>query len=332
MKKSILNFAELTRAYSLPLSISSWFVALCFAYPAAALRDVVLTFITIICLHMGGNLFDDLIDVKNELKKNGGDLSKVNFNIGSNKAHLILDGTFTFQNVYFILFVLFAIPFIIGLFYTVTIGLIIPVLALIILGICMFYPYSSKYKAGDLIISFLTGPMVIYCTYLALTSYYYFKKPFYSLGFFSISIFLMILGFCFVHTLMDWEHDEARGKMTLVRLIGDKQNALRVLGIIISLAYLNVIYLAILGVLPKMFLLILITLPISIELVKSMYNYINIIDAPLKPKWYLGPMENWEEIEKTGNKYFMYRFLLGRNTLLAFSVISGIIALIFMNY
>ena len=330
MKKNILDFAELTRAYSLPLSLSSWLVALCFGIHSASFTDIILTFITIACIHLGGNLYDDFVDVKRELKKNGGDLSKISFDIGSNKARLIIDGTYSFGNIYFILFVLFAIPAIIGLFYTITIGAVIPVLALIILLICAFYPYSSKYGIGDIIISFLTGPMVLYCSYFVFTYNTPFRGTFYSLGFFSISIFLMILAFCLVHTLMDWEHDEKRGKLTLCRLLKTKQNALVVMSICIALAYLNVLYLALLGVVPSTFLFILITLPIPIELIKSMYNYINIIDAPLKRKWYLGPMEGWEEIEKTGNKYFMYRFLLGRNTLLIFSIVSGILALILM--
>ena len=68
-KKNIADFFELTRAYSLLMSIAPWFLTFIWAQiylpsPLSAL----LTLLGIICVHLGTNLLDDYIDVKKELK------------------------------------------------------------------------------------------------------------------------------------------------------------------------------------------------------------------------------------------------------------------------
>ncbi|MCD8025137.1 MAG: hypothetical protein LUE64_06335, partial [Candidatus Gastranaerophilales bacterium] len=64
------KFCELTRSYSLPVSIAPFLAAFCFAVKTSFFIDVVfctntlLLFISVVLLHLGYNLFDDYIDIK----------------------------------------------------------------------------------------------------------------------------------------------------------------------------------------------------------------------------------------------------------------------------
>ncbi len=322
------NFFELTRAYSIQMSIMPWFVAVCFAsFTMPQMLDVLLTLIVVVCLHLGANLLDDYIDVKMEAKKFGGDLSKISFNIGKNKAELILKGAYSMFEVAFIIFILFAIPAIIGVYYTILYGPVIPLLALATLALCALYPISTKYGLGEVIVGFLFGPMLTFGTYFVLTGPYPFEIGYYTLGYFSISLAFLTMVLLHTHALMDFDYDIQRGRKTLCTVFKTKANALYTLGVLILLAYLNIVYLIGFGVLSRSFLLVFLTIPIALKLVKSMGDYINVRDVALEPKWWMGPMEGWQEICARNNQYFMFRFYLARNLMFGFALIASIVCL-----
>ena len=63
MKTTIKNFMELTRMWSVQLSIAPFVVALLWALGYGVSKfNVILAFVAVICLHLGGNLLDDIID------------------------------------------------------------------------------------------------------------------------------------------------------------------------------------------------------------------------------------------------------------------------------
>jgi hypothetical protein len=130
------------------------------------------------------------------------------------------------------------------------------------------------------------------------------------------------------HALMDFDYDVKRGRKTLCTIFKTKSNALYTLGVLIFLAYLNVVYLVAFGILPKMFLFVFLSLPIAVKLIKSMSDYINVKDVPLVPKWWMGPMEGWKKICEQNNHYFMFRFYLARNLMFSFAIISCVVCLI----
>ena len=59
-------------------------------------------------------------------------------------------------------------------------------------------------------------------------------------------------------------------------------------------------------------------------------NAVNrMIDSGIKnvefvPRFWMGPMEDWENIKKTHMEFFMYRFYLARNLCFLFCIIAGI--------
>ncbi len=323
------RFVELTRAYSLLVSAAPWFVAAAAASVSShyysdvkiKLLTTFLSFIAIICIHLGANLLDDYLDVKNKLKE-GTPLDKIKFeNKVQNKAALIINGTYSFKDVKKIIGILFGIGILCGVYFTFLYGWIIPLIALVAGILCVIYPVSSKFYLSEVIIGTIFGPLLVNGTYLALTGLYLNK-----LCIMSFAIGLMIVVLSSTHSIMDFDFDKKTGKKTLSILTGSKKGALILLGIEILVAYLIIIYLALTKQFSYWILLsIIVTLPMSVKLLISLNDYNNVKDLKFIPKWYLGAMENWELIKKAHLEYFMYRFYIARNIGFIFCVILALV-------
>lgn len=319
MIKIIKGFAELTRAYSLGVSLAPFFVALCWALPTNFyVSHAILALIAIVFLHLGFNLYDDFIDVILKLQQ-GERLSEIKFNSGKEKARLIINGTFPLLGVCAIIFAFFLFASAIGFYFLLLYGVVVLKIAVLAAILGLIYPISSKFYLSEIIISIIFGILLPKGVYLALTGW---EST--NLFLFSIALAFIITPLAHAHSIMDWEFDEQNNKHTLARLCGTKKNAVTALGIMIFSAYLILGVLIALNYVPSLMSLALITAPIGFELVKSMDDYINVVDADLKPKWWFGPMENWARIKKEGTAFFMYRFYLARNLATFFCLISGL--------
>lgn len=316
---AIKNFLELTRAYSLPASIAPYFVALCWGFfMEPKLLHIILSFVAIVCLHLGSNLYDDFIDVTMRLQK-GEKLSEISFCKGKCKAKLIIEEFFSLDRVRAIIFTLFLTAVIIGIYFYTIYG--ISVIKIAVFGgiLCLLYPLSSKVYLSEIIIGILFGILLPMGVFLVLTGY-----GSLSLFHFSLSLALLIVALAHAHAIMDWEYDERNDKRTLARLCGTKKNALILLGVMIFIAFLNLGALISLYYVPTAMALAFITIPIAIELIESMDDYIKVVDVEFKPRWWMGIMENWDKIKEEGRAYFMYRFYLARNLALYFALIAGL--------
>lgn len=318
-KKNIADFFELTRAYSLLMSIAPWFLTFIWAQiylpsPLSAL----LTLLGVACVHLGTNLLDDYIDVKKELKS-GKALGEVDFGAINNKAKLILNGTYTLDNVIKIIAILYAIAALIGIYFTIIAGAWIPVIIGITGILCIIYPHATKYYSGELIVALIFGPLLMSGTYYALCGLISTR-----ILIMSISVGLLTAALLHTHAIMDWEYDCKVRKNTFCRLFKTKENAIYALKVLVWLSYVNVIFFTMTGFLHPNALYTLITLPIAIELFKSIKDYIYIKDVKFIPRFWMGPMEDWENIKKTHMEFFMYRFYLARNLCFLFCIIAGI--------
>ena len=61
------------------------------------------------------------------------------------------------------------------------------------------------------------------------------------------------------------------------------------------------------------FLLTLATLPMSLYLVKSTWAFINDLPRNDRPRWWMGPMGDWDNYVKAGIDWFLFRWLMARN-------------------
>ena len=318
-KLKISNFFELTRGYSVLMSVAPWFLTVMWAQIyLPPIKDVFLTFIGIVCVHLGTNLFDDYIDVKKEIKS-GKTLKNIDFGAINNKAKLILNGTYSLKQVVTIISVLYAIALIIGIYYTVLQGGWILAIMAISGVLCLLYPFATKFYSGELIVGVIFGPLLMSGTYYALCGLISTR-----ILIMSISVGLLTAALLHTHAIMDWEYDCTVGKNTFCRLFKTKENAIYALKAIVWAAYINVIYFTLTGWLHPNALYALLTLPMAVELFKSIKDYINIKNVKFIPAWWMGPMEDWENIKNVRMDFFMYRFYLARNLCFLFCMIAGI--------
>ena len=325
----INKFIELTRGYTLPTSMAPWFVAAAAASVSGhyysdikiKLFTTLLSFVAIICIHLGVNLLDDYIDINKKIK-NGTPLRDIKFHDKArNKGRLIINGTFSLENVRLILYILFGIGITAGTFFTYLYGMRIPAIAGIAGILCLFYPFSSKFCVGEIIIGIIFGPLLVMGTYIALCGR--FSIPLLIL---SIAIGLMIVVLSEAHNVMDFDYDKKTDKKTLCTLIGTKKGSLVLIAFEILSAYAIVLYLAISGQFSYWILLsILFTTPLNVKLIASLNDYNNVKDLKFIPKWYLGPMDNWDIIQKERLEYFMYRFYIARNIGFIFCVTLAVV-------
>ena len=323
-KTKLTNFAELTRMYALPMTFASLVVILSYSHYSENFSwlNFILLALALCLVHLGGNLFDDYIDVKRKINQ-GIEKKDISFFSFVPKARLILNDTFSFREVEIILGVMFLISLIIGLYFIFNSGWQIVLFILFGGLLTLFYPISSKYYLSEIIIGLIYGPLMICGGYFALT-----KEFSGNLLLLSFAIFFSTLVLLHTHNLMDWEFDQKEGKNTLCVLSKTKSRAIEVLKGLMIVAY----FIIFLGVLSSKFnpymLYVFLTLPIATKLLESLKDYINIKDVEFMPKWYYGVFENWDKIKENKIDFFMYRFYLARNFALFFAIFASIGAIL----
>ena len=320
----IKTFIELTRAYSLLVTFASFFVILSYAYYSEkfSLFNSIILLIALAAAHLGANLYDDYIDVKQKLKQ-GIELENIHFDSFLQKARLITTKQVSLKKVELIIASLFGVAALSGIYFAFVSGFQVLLFALIGGILILFYPVSSKYYLSETIIGMIWGPLTIMGGYFALCGGY---EP--NLFFMSFAIFFSTLILLHTHNIMDWEFDIKERKNTLAILTKTKPNAIKALFWMIFASY----FIVFLGVITLKFnpnvLYCFLTLPIATKLLESIKDYINIKDVKFEPRWYWGMFENWEAIKSEKIDFFMFRFYLARNFSFFFALFVSIGAMI----
>lgn len=216
--KNLIFWLDCTRAYSLPMSITAWAIA--FAAGIAAKGNIlygIIALIGIVCVHLGANLFDDLMDYKNYLKKQKEDNI---INIKKGKCRCFREGQITIAKALKVCAILFGIGMIIGAFFIEIYRL--PVLELMaITGIlCLIYPKSGYLGLSEIIIGTIFSPLLFTGVYYVMTGDISNKLLWLSLSFALVTITLLYTDF-----FLDYNSDKEEGKRTIPILAGSKNNA-----------------------------------------------------------------------------------------------------------
>lgn len=321
--KSFNNFSELTRMYTLNMTLASCFVIFSYAYYSYnfSFFNFILLTIALCLVQMGANLFDCYIDVKKQLQQ-GKTLENMVFST-ERKARLIRNGIYSLKQVEIILAIIFSIALSIGIYFAYISNWKVLIFAFFGAILTLFYPISSKYYLAEATVGLIFGPLMIMGGYFALTNDFNFNLLLLSFAIFFTTIILL-----HTHNIMDWEFDIKENKNTFAILTKTKQNAIMTLKWMIILSY-SIIFIGVitLNFNPKM-LAVFLTLPIAVKLLKSINEYVEIKDVSFNPRWYWGMFENWEKIKKLNLDYFMFRFYLARNFSFFFALFASIGAMI----
>lgn len=177
---------------------------------------------------------------------------------------------------------------------------------------------------GELVIFLMFGPLLVTGVYYAITGTLDWKMVC-----ISVAIGLLVTNIVYSHSVLDAVPDRKMGKKTIAHLMGSSKGQIAFSVFLNTVPYLIVIAGIDSGQMHPAYLAVLLVLPVSLWLVKSLNDFVNNRDVPAQPKKWMGPMGDFDRFRKAGLDWFMIRWLTARNIVMFFCTILIIVNLIF---
>lgn len=317
MISRVLSLLECSRIFSLPTTIFSWLVV--FTYSVIHSGNVwygILCLIAICLVHLGTNVLDDFFDYKSLIKQV--DFNKTEYlkNTQKTKCRYLISGVLTETQVIELAFAYFFIAGIIGLFFYIKCGE--PVLKFAIAGgiIAILYSLLSRIRLSEIAVALAYGPILFGGVNYVMTG-----TISHDVFILSVPTMIMTVILLYIHTIMDFDYDLKEGHYTVANIFNSQLDSLVILKIFLILAYISLFGICIFDISNWQVLLALFTIPLAIDLFKSMTDYsLDNKSIPLH-KWFHFPMENMERIEKLKAESFMIRMYQSRNLMMYFALL-----------
>ena len=199
-----------------------------------------------------------------------------------------------------------------------------------VLGLIVGINYSGKplelgfHGFGELVIGLMFGPLCMLGIQSALTGTM-FSWPMLCM---SVAIGSMVTNIVYVHSVMEVDADGQLGKMTFARLLKNKAAMIVFIGFFALVPFAMLVLGIMMGWWSAWYLMTLLTLPMSIFLIHSTRLFAYGLPRKDKPRWWMGPMGDWDNYVKAGMDWFLFRWLLARNICTFFCLIVIIVTLI----
>lgn len=310
---------EIGRGFTTPLSVLPYVFAVILAAKNSEIHLLLsfLGLIGIFLVHLSVNMLDDYFDWKKGAVMAYRQLAEQGLVPENNKCFYFEQNLTTPKTVFIVASFLSAIAFLIGIFIASKVGISVIIIALITAVLGFFYsasPIKLSYRGlGEPIIALIFGPLLMTGAYLTAGAHI---DRFILIISAIMGIFVMNIGY--VHALSDFDSDLKVGKKSFPGIFRTKDNAIFVLAILYFIAYAFLLYGIFVKIFPMATLITFVLLPKIFALVKLMKN------SDIEPKWWMGPMEDWEQVKKQGAEWFMLRICLTRNMVTEFIILFSI--------
>jgi 1,4-dihydroxy-2-naphthoate octaprenyltransferase len=282
-------------------------------------------FIGVACAHLGLNLLDDYFDYRGGAVAQRKELQEGGMRARMGKCAYLDQGA-TLNDTRRVAFMFIAVALVLGAFILAIRGWEVLIFAgcALVLGLAYAGPplRLSYHGLGELVIGVIFGPLVVVASYFVICGHI---DPVAVWA--SIPTGLLALNIVHTHAIMDFEPDKAAKRITFAVLLGSQKTAALFGALFIALAYGVLITGVVLGFLPLLSLLALLTIPMALELVRLVLRYTANPASPFEYRRWMGPMERWDSIVARGVDWFMIRWYLSRNLLMAFVVILAVTGL-----
>lgn len=350
MMSTIGSWIKNARSIALPQSVLPCLTAvvLCIGQDGFLWWLAVPVVLGICAAHLGMNLADDYFDYKHDSRTRA-DISSTSVRARMEKCHYLGEGKATVSQlgwamVGFLGFaalmggIAFAAQWILH-GWQAAMGIIIYALLGLIVGI----NYSGKplelgfHGLGELVIGLMFGPLLMLGVQAALTGTL-FSWPMLCM---SVAIGCMVTNIVYVHSVMEVNADAELGKMTFARLLfeakkrkGEEAKGKRLM--VIFIGFFAIVPFILLGLGIAMgwwspwYLLTLVTLPMSVFLIHSTRLFAYGLPRNDNPRWWMGPMGDWDNYVKAGMDWFLFRWLLARNICTFFCLVLMIIHIVLL--
>lgn len=220
-----------------------------------------LTLLGTVFLHAAANLINDYYDVRS-----GVDTVKVSTAIY--RPHPLVEGKIMPGSIHITAYLLLFAGAVIGLWLAATRGW--PIFAIGMVGIAagITYtapPFNYKYIAlGEFSVFLMWGPLMVEGAYFVQRQTFSAKALYISIPF-GIIVALVL----FANNLRDVSHDKSRNIRTIAIILGPRKGVYLYAGLV-ALAYLCILLMLVTRVLSLWSLLVFLSLPIAIKLIRTM--------------------------------------------------------------
>jgi len=220
-----------------------------------------LTVLGMVALHTAGNMANDYFDVKSGTDQN--DAATAHY-----RPHPLLEGKIASKPFLAVIGLLYLASAAIGLYLAYERGWPIAVLGFVGAMGAWFYtspPINYKYRAlGELGVFLLWGPLMVLGAYFVQRQAFSLSALLVSIPFGTLVALVLL-----ANNIRDVRTDNRQHIKTLPIVMG-RQNGIRLFVGLISVAYVAVAVMAVLGPLPIWSLLVLLSLPLAISLITSL--------------------------------------------------------------
>jgi len=226
-----------------------------------------LTLIGAVLMHAASNLINDYDDVRHGV--DSPDVPTARY-----RPHPLMEGRLQLEQVRAAAFLLYLVAALIGVFLAATRGMVVLILGIIgtVAGITYTAaPLNYKYKAlGEFSVFLMWGPLMV-------TGAYYVQQQAVSADALLISIpfGVLVALVLLANNIRDVRYDRSKGIQTLAILLGERRGVSLYLGLIVA-AYLAVVIMAVFGPLTVWSLMVLLSAPLAVKLLRQVAH-----DIPL---------------------------------------------------
>ena len=316
MLKQTITVLECSRVFSLPMTILSWLVI--FTYSVINGGNILyglIAFLGLCLVHLGTNLLDDYFDYKFLIKQVDFNKKEYLKHSQKTKCRYLINGLMKESQLLTIVSIYFILASFCGIFLFVKCGLGILYFASIGAVIAIMYSFLSRICLSEVAVALAYGPALFGGVYYAMTGAY--SKEIYLLA---IPTMLMTIILLYIHTVMDYDYDLAEGKYTIANRFNSQLDSLCILKLLLILAYISPFVLCIFDILDWQIFGVYLTIPLAIDLYKSLVLYSTNPNEMPNKKWYHFPMEKLQDFITHGEGAFMIRMLQSRNLMIYFSL------------
>ena len=318
------------RPISLPQSLLPALTAVALSYGAGSFNWIaaIASVIGVIFLHLSLNLFDDWFDYHNGSAEARQKVANEGFRGRMVKYPYLTSGESTPRQLLVAALVFMALAAAMGTVVIAVRGLGIAwwIIVAAIIGISYSGgPLKLAYHGlGEFVIFVMFGPLLMTGVYYAITGCIDWK-----IITLSSAVGLLVTNIVYTHSVLDSVPDKKMGKKTMAHLMGGKRGEIFLSALINTLPYIIVVAAVVMKMLHPAYLAVLLVMPVSLWIVKSLNDFVNNNEVSLEPKKWMGPMGEWEKYKAAGVDWFLLRWLTARNVTMNFCLIIIIVNIIF---
>ena len=316
------------RPISLPQSMLPALTAVALSVGAGSFSVVaaIASVIGVICLHFGMNLLDDWYDYKVGSAEARKTVANEGFRGRMTKYPYLTSGQATPKQLLHAVLCFFALAAAMGVVVIAIRGWMILgwMAAGLLIGVSYSgWPLKLGFRGlGELVIFMMFGPLMMTGVYYAVTGTMDWK-----ITWLSIAVGFLVTNIVYSHSVLDAIPDKKMGKKTMAHLMGSAKGQIFFSAFLNTVPYLMVIVGVVLGQLHPAYLAVLVMLPVSLWLVKSLNAHVKGEETDLEPKKWMGPMGDFAKYKAAGIDWFLLRWLTARNIVTRFCLIIIIVNL-----